>query len=157
MTTSFDFRPWKIETRQGRKTAYRVRWAVARRNFSKSFLTMALAESFRASLITAARKGEGFDTDSGLPESLERKRRNISFYQHTTEFTAAAWPAAAAKSRISIIEALAKVTPVIVRDLAGRPDPDILRHALTKKLNQGGRAGQLDDDETRARPGPPGP
>jgi len=40
-----------------------------------------------------------------------RKRRNISFYQHATEFTAAAWPAAAAKSRISIIEALAKVTP----------------------------------------------
>ena len=79
MTTSFDFRPWKIETRKGRKASYRVRWAVARRNFSKSFLTMALAESFRASLITAARKGEGFDTESGLPESMERTRRDVSF------------------------------------------------------------------------------
>ena len=74
MTSSFDFHPWKIETRKGRKTPYRVRWVVARRQFSASFLTMALAESFRASLITAARKGEGFDTDSGLPESMERKR-----------------------------------------------------------------------------------
>ena len=79
MTTSFDFHPWKIETRKGRKMSYRVRWVVARRQFSASFLTMALAESFRASLITAARKGEGFDTESGLPESMERTRRDVSF------------------------------------------------------------------------------
>ena len=79
MTTSFDFHPWKIETRKERKTPYRVRWVVAGRQFSDSFLTMALAESFRASLITAARKGEGFDTESGLPESMERTRRDVSF------------------------------------------------------------------------------
>jgi hypothetical protein len=150
LTTSFDFRPWKIETRKGRKMSYRVRWVVARRQFSASFLTMALAESFRASLITAARKGEGFDTDSGLPESMERKRRDVSFYQHAAEFAAAAWPAAAAKTRVSIIEALARVVPVVARDLAGAPDPDVLRHALTKKLNQGQHAGQLDDGETKA-------
>jgi integrase len=111
---------------------------------------MALAESFRASLITAARKGEGFDTDSGLPESMERKRRNVSFYQHAAEFTAAAWPAAAAKSRVSIIEALARVVPVVTRDLAGKPDPDVLRRALRKQLNQGGHAGQPDQDEAKA-------
>ena len=150
MTTSFDFRPWKIEARKGRKMSYRVRWVVARRHFSASFLTMALAESFRASLITAARKGEGFDTDSGLPESMERKRRDVTFYQHAAEFTAAAWPAAAAKTRVSIIETLARVVPVVVRDLPGAPDPDVLRHALTKNLNQGQHAAQLDDDETRA-------
>ena len=140
MTTSFDFRPWKIEIRKGRKIPYRVRWAVARRNFSKSFLTMALAESFRASLITAARKGEGFDTDSGLPESMERKRRNVTFYQHAAEFTAAAWPAAAAKTRVSIIEALIWVIPVIARDLAGEPDPDTLRRALKKETQPGHHA-----------------
>jgi hypothetical protein len=70
LTTSFDFHPWKIQARKDRKTPYRVRWIVARRQFGNSFVTMALAESFHASLITAARKGEGFDTDSGLPESL---------------------------------------------------------------------------------------
>ena len=79
MTTSFDFRPWKIETRNGRKLPYRVRWVVAGRQFGNSFVTMALAESFRAQLITAARKGEGFDTESGLPESMERTRRDVSF------------------------------------------------------------------------------
>jgi hypothetical protein len=121
LTTSFDFHPWKIETRKRRKTTYRVRWVVARHHFSESFVTKALAESFRAALITAARKGEGFDTDSGLPESLERKRWNISFYQHAAEFTAAAWPAAAAKTRVSIIETLATVVPVVVRTWPAHP------------------------------------
>ena len=55
---------------------------MAGRQFGGSFVTMALAEAFRASLITAARKGEGFDTESGLPESMERTRRDISFYEH---------------------------------------------------------------------------
>jgi integrase len=150
LTTSFDFRPWKIETRKGRKTPYRVRWIVAGRQFSDSFLTMALAESFRASLITAARKGEGFDTDSGLPESMERKRRDISFYQHAAEFTAAAWPAAAAKTRVSIIESLIQVVPVVVRDLPGTPDRDTLRRALRKNLNPGQHAGQPDEHEAKA-------
>ena len=65
--TSFDVRFWKIETRKGRRTPYRVRWVVAGQQFSDSFLTMALAESYRAKLITAARNGEGFDTETGLP------------------------------------------------------------------------------------------
>ena len=150
MTTSFDFHPWKIQARKGRKTPYRVRWVVAGRQFGNSFVTMALAESFRAQLITAARKGEGFDTDSGLPESMERKRRNVSFYDHAAEFTASAWPAAAAKSRVSIIETLIRVVPVVVRDLASPPDPDILRGALRKQLNQGDHGGELDADEARA-------
>jgi integrase len=150
LTTSFDFHPWKIQTRKGRKTPYRVRWGVAGRQFGRSFVTMALAESFRASLITAARKGEGFDTESGLPESMERTCRDVSFYQHTAEFTASAWPAAAAKTRVSIIEALIRVVPVVVRDLPGTPDPDVLRRALRKKLNQGGHAGELDEDEVKA-------
>ena len=87
-----DFHPWTIQNRKGRKTPFRVRWTVAGRQFGRSFVTMALAESFRASLITAARKGEGFDTESGLPESMERTRRDITFYQHAAEFAAAAWP-----------------------------------------------------------------
>ena len=72
--TSFDVRFWKIEARKGKGTTYRVRWVVAGRPFGESFLTMALAESFRAMLITAARNGEGFDTETGLPERVGRIR-----------------------------------------------------------------------------------
>ena len=139
-----------IEARKGRKTTYRVRWVVAGNRFGESFATKQLAEAFRATLITAAGNGEGFDTETGLPVSMERKRRNVSFYQHALDFTAAAWPAVAAKSRISIIETLARVVPVVVRDLAGAPDPDVLRHALSKKLNQGQHAAELDHDQAKA-------
>ena len=146
--TSFDVQFWQIETRKGRKP--RVRWVVAGNKFGESFTTKGLAEAFRAKLITAARTGEAFSTDTGLPQSMERKLRNITFYEHALEFTAATWPAAAAKTRISIIESLARVIPIVTRDLHGAPDPDVLRKALRKKLNQGEHAGELDHDETKA-------
>ena len=77
---------------------------------------------------------------------MERTRRDVSFYQHAAEFAASAWPSAAAKTRVSIIETLIRVVPVVVRDLTGRPEPDVLRYALRKKLNQGEHAGELDDE-----------
>jgi hypothetical protein len=51
---------------------------------------------------------------------------------------------------VSIIETLIRVVRVVVRDLAGRPDPDVLRYALRKKLNQGEYTGKLDEDEAKA-------
>jgi integrase len=147
---SFKVTIYSIEPRQGRKTTYRVRWVVAGNRFGESFAMKQLAEAYRASLITAAGNGEGFDTETGLPVSMERKRRDVSFYQHALDFTVAVWPAAAAKTRVSIIEALARVVPVVVRDLAGAPSPDVLRRALRKQFNQGGHAGELDEDEAKA-------
>jgi hypothetical protein len=147
---SFEVRFWTIETRMGRRAPCRVRWLVAGRRFGESFLTMALAESFRAHLITAARKGEGFDTETGLPESMTRTLKDVSFYDHAAEFTAAAWRTAAAKSRISLVETLSRVVPVVTRDLAAAPDPAVLRGALRKKLNQGDHAGTLTGDEAKA-------
>ena len=78
LTSSFDFHPWKIETRKGRKTSYRVRWVVARRQFGCLVPHHGARRVIPGLAITAARKGEGFDTDSGLPESMERKRRDVT-------------------------------------------------------------------------------
>jgi hypothetical protein len=100
---SYDVRFWQIETRRGKTVTYRVRWVVAGRRFSDSFTTKELAESHRAKLRAAARRGEGFDTDTGLPESMARTLRDVSFYQHCAEFTAATWPVSAAKQRASAV------------------------------------------------------
>ena len=44
--------------------------------------------------------------------------------------------------------------PVVVTpNGAAPPDPDVLRAALRKKLNQGANAGEPDEDEARASPG----
>jgi integrase len=148
--TSYDVRFWKIEVRKNRRTPYRVRWVVAGRSFSDSFVTMALAESFRSHLISAARAGEGFDPDTGLPQSVMRERQDVSFYAHAMEFMTATWAGSAAKTRISNIEALSRVLPVVVRDVRGAPDADVLRVALRKGLNRGQNAGDLSQAETRA-------
>jgi len=56
----------------------------------------------------------------------------------------------AAKTRLSIIETLTRVVPVVVSDYKGAPDPAVLRSALRKTLNQGAHADEPDEDEARA-------
>ncbi len=147
---SYDVRFWQIETRRGKTVNYRVRWVVAGRRFGDSFATKELAESYRAKLRAAARRGEGFDTETGLPESMARTLPDVSFYEHCAEFAAATWAVSAAKTRLSVIETLSRVVPVVVTDLKGAPDDAVLRSALRKKLNQGEHGGELDEEEAKA-------
>ena len=66
--SSFDVRVFAIRRRPGR-TAFEVRWRVAGRDKSRSFMTWALADSYRAELVRAARQGAEFDPGTGEPES----------------------------------------------------------------------------------------
>jgi len=138
VTYSYDLSFWTIEKRD-RPKPYRLRWSVGGRRppFSRSFLTSELADSFKAELKESARRGERFDLATGLPESMLRKVSDVTWYQHAQEYAAARWKSAAGHSRRSIVESLTCVTPVLVRDLRGAPDPDTLRGALRKGFNQG--------------------
>jgi len=53
--SSFDVRVFAIRRRAGRMS-FEVRWRVAGRDRSRSFMTRALADSYRAELVRAARK-----------------------------------------------------------------------------------------------------
>jgi hypothetical protein len=147
---SHDVRFWKIEERPGRRAPWRVRWTVAGRQYSRSFAVKALAESFRAEQIGAARGGQGFDTETGLPLSIVRRDRDVSCYAHAQEFVKAAWPAAAGKSRVSILEMLSVALPALARDLTGVPDSAVLRLAVRRALNQNEHAYKPDAGERRA-------
>src|SRR6266487_2878547 len=120
--TSYDVRFWKIEIRPDRRSPYRVVWLVAGQRFSQSFRTRALADSFRAQLVTSASKGEAFDVGSGQPLSLLRRRTDVSFLDHAREYVASAWDDVADKRRVSILETLTRVLPVVSRDLPGGPE-----------------------------------
>ena len=61
---SLDVRVFAIRRRPGRK-AFEVRWRVAGRDRSRSFMTRALADSYRAELVRAARKGLAFAPGPG--------------------------------------------------------------------------------------------
>jgi hypothetical protein len=130
---SQDVQFWKLARlpkKKGRRRVYGVRWVVAGKPFSKWFEYEAQADSYRSGLIQAARNGEGFDTDTGQPESSARQHQAVTWFDLACRFVDLKWPHVAAKSRTSIADALATVTPILVTTTRGRPEPKTLRAVL---------------------------
>ncbi|WP_208648612.1 tyrosine-type recombinase/integrase [Micromonospora inaquosa] len=94
------------------------------------FKTKALAESFRSELVTASRKGEAFDVDSGLPITMRREAVTMSWYELACSFPDMKWPHVAATTRRTHAEALTAITVLMLTNGKGRPDAKLLRHAL---------------------------
>jgi integrase len=116
LNATFDVRIWETLKYEGASiTSYTVRWVVAGRKRRRPCRTAAHAETFRSQLIAAARQGEPFDIDSGLPLSLIRREvPTTSWYQFACSYVDMKWPAASPKHRKSIAEALVTATPVML-------------------------------------------
>ena len=111
--SSFDVRVFAIRRRPGR-TAFEVRWRVAGRDKSRSFMTWALADSYRAELVRAARQGAEFDPGTGEPESWTAPEAvTVTWYRHAMAYAELKWPRLAPHSRASLADALATVTPLL--------------------------------------------
>lgn len=133
METSYDVRIYKIEVRRnaaGKVTSHRVRWEVDGERFTETFKLDAQADSFRSSLISAQRKGEAFDTTSGLPISLIRTKVEMSWFDLTVKYVDLKWPDLAATARQTIAEALIRVMPVFMPSGKKVPDAKEIRSAL---------------------------
>lgn len=129
--TSTDVRVWSTEPYRGKRgTTYRVRWSVAGKPRKDTRSTRALADGFRAELLSAARRGEPFDVATGLPMSLLPKDVGVTWYEHACAFVDAQWPRSAPRSRQSRADALATITTALLVDRLGRPDPKMVRDAL---------------------------
>ncbi|MGH3326328.1 MAG: tyrosine-type recombinase/integrase [Streptomycetales bacterium] len=132
MAYSHDVTFWKIRVRDDRAKRYQVRWTVGFRTSecSRSFEYRAMADSWRSQLIQAARRGEAFDEETGLPESILREQQSVRFFDLACRFVDLKWPHAAAKTRTAMADALATVTPVLVTTDRGKPDVAALRRVL---------------------------
>ncbi|SFQ66833.1 hypothetical protein SAMN05421810_11236 [Amycolatopsis arida] len=88
MSTTFDVRIWKLREKVGRRgrKSYTVRWTVAGREWSKSYATKALAESFRAKLVTAQKEEEAFRAVDGLPVSAGREVDERSWFAFAQQY-----------------------------------------------------------------------
>ena len=127
---SFDVRVFAIRRRPGR-TAFEVRWWVAGRDKSRSFVTRAPADSYRAELIRAARRGLEFDPVTGEPAAWAVPEPvTVTWYQHAVAYAQMKWPHLAPHSRASLADALATVTPLLTRETRRRPSAGMLRAAL---------------------------
>jgi integrase len=128
---SHDVRVWQIRrNRSSKRPSYELRWTIDGREKSKSFAKKAMADAFRAELLAASVRGEAFDVASGLPDSMIRHRAEPTWLEFAQAYVDMKWRRAAAKSRDSITDALATVTPALVNGTPGRPDPTVLRAAL---------------------------
>ncbi len=146
----FDVTVYAIRRRPGRRRPFEVRWKAAGRARSKSFLTRALADSYRAELVRAARKGLEFDSQTGEPVLwAEPEPVTVTWYQHAAAYAAMKWPTLAAHSRASVAEALATVTPVLTRAAPGRPPTAQLRTALYQHAFNSARTGMADPETAR--------
>ncbi|MEU5326323.1 tyrosine-type recombinase/integrase [Streptomyces parvus] len=127
---TYDVKIWGIRKRPDRAAAYQLRWRVGAQPFSKSYKLKAQADGRRSELLTALRNREQFDTETGLPASEALAAQSPTWYAHAREYVAMKWPNASAKHRASIADALATVTPRLVKDNRGAPAPRVLRAAL---------------------------
>ncbi len=132
--SSFDVRIFAIRRRAGRR-AFGVRWRVAGRDRSRSFMTRALADSYRAELARAARKGAGFDPATGEPATRGPPEPvTASWYRHAVAYAEVMWPHPAPHSRASLADALAIVTAALTRPGSRRPPASTARGLVRARL-----------------------
>jgi integrase len=133
MATTYNVRIWKTKVYQGqRATTYYVRWSVDGKEWKEPFKTKALSESFRSELVSAARRGEAFDVESGRPVSMRRAARDLSWYQLACAFVDVKWPHVAATTRRTHAEAMTAVTAALFTTDRGKPDDRMIRSALCR-------------------------
>ena len=146
--SAFDVRIHAIRRRPERRRPFEVRWHAGGRARSRSFITRGLADSYRAELIRAARKGLDFTPGTGEPASWAAPEpATISWLEHAAAYAAMKWPQAAACTRAGIADALATITPALLTPGRGGPPAAVLRAALYRHAFNPARAG--------ADPGPP--
>ncbi|MEV7565622.1 site-specific integrase [Streptomyces tanashiensis] len=131
MAMSYKVRFWDIRERPKRRKPLEVRWTVNGRERSESFITKGLAESRRAKLMTAARDGEAFDEQTGLPASEIRAiRQRTTWYDLAHAYIDERWDRTPGNTRRTLADALATITPALVRREARYSEPRVLRRAL---------------------------
>jgi hypothetical protein len=152
MAPTYDVRFWKTEIYDGKSgKSYYVRWAVEGKPWREPFKGKALAESFRAELVSAARRGEAFDTETGRPVSMARATRQMSWYEFACAFVDLKWPRVAATTRRTHAEALTAVTPGMFTTDRGMPEAKLIRKALSRwGFNTNARKDPDQPDDVRA-------
>lgn len=130
---SQDVRIYSLGIRKDRPKPYTVRWKVGPAPRRQAFITRALAENFRSDLLQAARRGEAFDVETGLPESMWPKAEARTFHQACLAYVDMKWAGSAGTTRASRAEALATAAVCLVGESApNRPKAVVLQRALVK-------------------------
>ena len=130
---SYDVKFWAIRPGKAKtKHTYEVRWKIGHSPQSRTIGNKAQADNLLSDLRQAARKGEAFDTETGLPDSmLTTASRERSWLEFCLAYTDMKWPSAAPKTRDALTDALATIIPAATIEPAPDGiDPGTIREAL---------------------------
>lgn len=139
--TTYDVRIWKTEIREGKKgTGYYVRWRVAKKSFRRPFATRALATSFRAKLISAARDGIAFHISAGLPVTMLRDQEQRNWFDFACDYVDMKWPTSSPKHRKGIADSLVPITMAMLTKGPQANKQNDVRKALRESFNKNTRS-----------------
>lgn len=148
-STSFDIRVWSVKkiANKTRAATHQVRWRVGPKTHSRNYSTARLADSRRAELLAASKRGEAFDIETGLPVSELRvaapEPEPLSprtWLEHARDFADAKWDEGQAPgTRRALADALATVTPALLVDEPPDEVADLVRESLFGWTFQAGR------------------
>ncbi|QRX92339.1 tyrosine-type recombinase/integrase [Streptomyces noursei] len=119
MEGTYDVRVWQIEVHERRRgNSYGVRWVVEGEKHRKTFQTFALADGFRAELVTATHHGVPFNVSTGLPDQHSPVASSMSWYDFAVQFVDTQWPRVSANHRKNTARTLMITTMAL---LGGTP------------------------------------
>ncbi|QWF79765.1 tyrosine-type recombinase/integrase [Amycolatopsis sp. CA-230715] len=143
--TSYKVRVNELQARYktnkaGERVPYRyiVRWRVGGKRHEEGFALKGQADSFRSDLNSAAKRGEAFDRQTGLPPSLAPKQDSptaMTWYQLARAYAEMKWDNSAAKHRSSIADSLIVIVMATFTEGGRRPDARHISVALRRAFN----------------------
>ncbi len=147
--TSYKVTVWSLQTRYKTGAAgkrvparYVVRWKVEDERFDQTFKLYAQADSFRSDLKSAAKRGEAFDVETGLPESKmppPEKPADVPWVRFACQYADMKWDDISPKHRASIADSLVAITLHAAPNTPGRPETSVASRALRWAFNKGHR------------------
>lgn len=104
---------------QGKITSYRVSWRAARHLRRRTFRALAQAEAYRSELQSAARRGEPFLVENGLPASWAQPPTVTTWFDFSSAYAQMKWPHASPNHRRGIAEALTDASEALTAGAGG--------------------------------------
>ncbi|MFD4195931.1 tyrosine-type recombinase/integrase [Amycolatopsis thermoflava] len=157
MATSYNVKVWAIQTRyrtdsKGKRVParYIVRWMVEKERFDQTFRVFPQADSFRSELVSAAKRGEPFDVETGRPVQANRKTDRARWFQFSCDYVDMKWDDSSPKYRSSIADSMTAITLAMLRPDADAPSVKELSLALRRAYNKNTRGSAHLEDIARS-------
>jgi integrase len=115
-------------TGERHKKPYITRWKVDGKAFSRSYRTKGEADRLRTALLVAVQSGEAFDQSTGEPVSWQPLPEQMQAHVWARRWLAEQWPECAPRTRVSAVEALTRLVPLVVASAAPSPPPAVRTH-----------------------------